>query len=304
MIDDRYYVKIIPYKGATVHRFMVRRRHIAIAGAVLAVLVLGSLAFAGIQTWRARAQVAALQVQAQKQRTSLRGINAQTSALRRALAHVQKQDEEIRQLIGAPAPVKHVIQKTAWVHGDSLAATQLRIASLRADAIAITYETSSVRSLALHVLHMRHLASLARAHLIAFIPSIDPVEGAPIIGCFCYRTYPDVEFHEGVDLAADYGQAVRAAAAGTVVSATYDGGYGNKIVIDHGNGYSTWYAHLSQMTVSVGEHVYKGEGIGEAGATGFATGPHLHYQVMHDGTPVNPTPFLTGVPANALAAAL
>lgn len=304
MIDDRYYVKIIPHKGETVHRFMIRRRHVAVAAAVFAILVLGSLAFAGIQTWRAHAQVAALQAQAQKQRSSLQGINRQTSDLRRALAHVQKQYEEIRQLIGAPAPVKPVVQKTAWVHGDSLRASQLRIAALRADAIATTHDANSVRSLALRVLNVRHIASMARARMIASIPSIDPVAGAPVTGCFCYRTYPDVEFHEGVDLAADYGQAVRASAAGTVVAAAYDGGYGNKIVIDHGNGYSTWYAHLSQMDVYVGEHVYKGEGIGDAGATGFATGPHLHYQIMHDGTPVDPTPFLTGVPANVLATAL
>jgi murein DD-endopeptidase MepM/ murein hydrolase activator NlpD len=151
------------------------------------------------------------------------------------------------------------------------------------------------------VINVRHLRELARTRLLAAIPSIDPVDGAPIVGCYCYRTYPDAEFHPGVDLAADYGETVRAAADGTVVANWYDGGYGIKIDIDHGNGYHTWYAHLSHAGVAVGAHVTKGEPIGLVGNTGFSTGPHLHYQIMYDGAPVNPTPFLNGVPANVLA---
>jgi murein DD-endopeptidase MepM/ murein hydrolase activator NlpD len=121
------------------------------------------------------------------------------------------------------------------------------------------------------------------------------------VGCFCYRTYPDTEFHPGVDLAADYGQTVRASAAGTVVSADWDGGYGKKVDIDHGNGYHTWYAHLSTFNVKAGQYVRKGEAIALAGSTGFSTGPHLHYQVMLNGKPVDPTPYLTGVPSQVLA---
>ena len=143
---------------------------------------------------------------------------------------------------------------------------------------------TTMRTLAMHVLNVRHLRDLARAQMIAAIPSIDPVDGAPIIGCYCYRTYPDVEFHPGVDLGADYGETVRASAAGTVVANGYDGGYGIKIDIDHGNGYHTWYAHLSRVLRCRSEpRVYKGEPIGLVGATGFATGPHLHYQIMYNG---------------------
>jgi murein DD-endopeptidase MepM/ murein hydrolase activator NlpD len=162
-------------------------------------------------------------------------------------------------------------------------------------------ESQGVKSLALRVLNMQHLRDLARAREVAAIPSIDPVDGAAVVGCFCYRSAPDSEFHEGVDLGADYGETVRAAAAGTVVANGYDGGYGIKVDIDHGNGYHTWYAHLSRTDVAVGQHVYKGETIAQVGATGFATGPHLHYQVMYQGRPVDPSPFLHGVPANVLA---
>ncbi|HLI96988.1 MAG TPA: M23 family metallopeptidase, partial [Candidatus Baltobacteraceae bacterium] len=102
-------------------------------------------------------------------------------------------------------------------------------------------------------------------------------------------------------LGADYGDVVRAAAAGTVVSADWDGGYGEKIDIDHGNGYHTWYAHLSKIEVQDGQFVHKGEEIGLVGSTGYSTGPHLHYQVMLNGQAVDPTPYLDGVPAKVLA---
>ena len=163
-------------------------------------------------------------------------------------------------------------------------------------------ESDSMRTLAMRVLNLRHIRDLERAQLIAAIPSIDPVDGASIVGCYCYRSYPDAEFHPGVDLGANYGESVRASAAGTVVANSWDGGYGIKIDIDHGNGYHTWYAHLSRADVAVGTKVYKGQTIGEVGSTGFSTGPHLHYQVMLNGSPVNPTPYLDGVPANVLAA--
>jgi murein DD-endopeptidase MepM/ murein hydrolase activator NlpD len=162
-------------------------------------------------------------------------------------------------------------------------------------------ESNRLRRLTMHVLNVRHLQELTRAKALASIPSIDPVDGAQVVGCYCYRSEPDNEFHPGVDLGADYGDVVHAAAAGTVASAGWDGGYGQKIDIDHGNGYHPWYAHLSKMEVQPGQYVHKGEEIGLVGSTGFSTGPHLHYQVMLNGSPVDPTPYLDGVPAKVLA---
>lgn len=302
MITDRYYVKIVPERGETVHRFQVRRRHMAAVLGALALVILGSIGFAFAEVIRARIEVSRLAAQAAAQQASLRQIDSQTEKLRKQMQHVQRQNTEIRQLIGAPPSSPPVRQKTSWARGQSLPAVAARVRALSDESSALIHESDTMRQLAMHVLNVRHLRDLARAQMIAAIPSIDPVDGAPIIGCYCYRTYPDVEFHPGVDLEADYGDTVRASAAGVIVANTYDGGYGIKIDIDHGNGYHTWYAHLSRVLVAVGAHVYKGEPIGLVGATGFATGPHLHYQIMYDGSPVNPTPFLDGVPANVLAA--
>ena len=83
--------------------------------------------------------------------------------------------------------------------------------------------------------------------------------------------------------------------------AGWAGDYGIKVDIDHGNGFHTWYCHLSRLAVSAGQHVAKGEPIAAVGSTGESTGPHLHYQVMHDNVAIDPLPFLHGVPASIMA---
>lgn len=99
-------------------------------------------------------------------------------------------------------------------------------------------------------------------------------------------------FHPGVDLAAPYGTPVYATAPGIVTFAGWDGGYGKIVRIDHGHGLSTGYAHLHRYTVVVGEKVAAGSMIGYIGTTGRSTGPHVHYEVRLNGTPVDPAAFL------------
>ena len=288
-LKERYFVKIVPQRGDVVHRFELTRRHIVAAACVLAGVLLGSLTFGAVQLWRAHAQVAALQTLAKKEQAQLQAMNQKASQISTQLQHVQKQNQEIQQLIG-------VAPKT-----QKMSEVRHNLDGLMAATAQTTEESDRLRRLTMHVLNVRHLQELARAKALAAIPSIDPVEGAQVVGCYCYRTEPDTEFHPGVDLGADYGDVVRAAAAGTVASADWDGGYGQKIDIDHGNGYHTWYAHLSKIEVQPGQYVHKGEEIGLVGSTGFSTGPHLHYQVMLNGATVDPTPYLDGVPAKVLA---
>ena len=112
-----------------------------------------------------------------------------------------------------------------------------------------------------------------------FGPRIDPITGNP-------------GFHTGVDLQATYGTPILACRSGTVVIASPQGGYGNAVVIDHAGGMATLYAHQSRMAVLPGQVVKAGDVIGYVGATGYATGPHLHFEVRLDGNPVNPVSFL------------
>jgi len=98
--------------------------------------------------------------------------------------------------------------------------------------------------------------------------------------------------HQGQDIACGYGTAIHAAKAGSVVFAGVMSGYGNVVIVDHGAGFSTLYAHQSRMAVHQGQHVNQGDVIGYVGSTGHSTGPHLHFETRFGGQARNPIPYL------------
>ena len=116
------------------------------------------------------------------------------------------------------------------------------------------------------------------------------------ISChFGPRTHPITGVysnHSGTDIAASYGSAIYACASGTVTTATYSTAYGNYVTINHGNGFSTLYGHMTRYTVSAGQYVTRGEIIGYVGSTGWSTGPHLHLTMYYNGSLVNPLNYL------------
>jgi murein DD-endopeptidase MepM/ murein hydrolase activator NlpD len=118
---------------------------------------------------------------------------------------------------------------------------------------------------------------------------------APISSPFGYRTHPVLGYrrlHAGMDFAGAYGSPIRAADAGTVIFAGWYGGYGNAVIISHGKGLTSLYGHSSQLFVSEGQTVQRGQQIAAVGSTGLSTGPHLHFEVRRDGTPTDPAVFL------------
>ena len=117
-----------------------------------------------------------------------------------------------------------------------------------------------------------------------------PASG-PKTSDYGWRTHPIFgtrRFHAGIDIGAGYGAQIVAAASGVVVSAGTQGGYGNTVVIDHGGGLATLYAHQSSFAVSSGAHVDRGDVIGYVGSTGYSTGPHLHFETRVNGAPRDP----------------
>jgi murein DD-endopeptidase MepM/ murein hydrolase activator NlpD len=134
----------------------------------------------------------------------------------------------------------------------------------------------------------------ARSWQKNIVPSMWPVNGV-LLSRFGERTDPfsgEGAIHAGVDISAPMGTPVHAAADGIVMRAEYYGGYGKLVVIDHGNGMSTRYGHLSRFDVVPGQEVRRGDVIAFSGATGRATSPHVHFEVRLGGAAVNPHPYL------------
>ncbi len=117
----------------------------------------------------------------------------------------------------------------------------------------------------------------------------------PITSPFGYRTHPifgTTIFHAGIDIGVDYGTPIHAADSGVVVYSGWISGYGNAVIIDHGGGVSTLYGHNQSLAVSEGQSVSKGSVVAYAGSTGNSTGPHCHFEVDVNGSPVNPMGYL------------
>ena len=156
-------------------------------------------------------------------------------------------------------------QKEAFIaEADALAAADARIRSQLAATQGATDATPSAQGL------------------------IWPVSG-PVTSPFGYRWG---RLHAGIDIAVPVGTPIHAAASGTVALAGWVDGYGNYTCVDHGGGLATCYAHQSSLAVSVGTHVTQGQVIGYSGNTGHSTGPHLHFEVRINGTPVDPLGYL------------
>jgi len=123
---------------------------------------------------------------------------------------------------------------------------------------------------------------------------VQPVNG-PITSNFGYRRHPVLgtgRLHAGTDFGAPAGAPIFAADSGTVIVAEWYGGYGNAVIVDHGNGLTTLYGHCSELYVTVGQGVQRGQPIAAVGSTGLSTGPHLHFEVRQQGEPVEPLAYL------------
>ena len=169
----------------------------------------------------------------------------------------------------------------------------------------ITAEGKLVRTFSETVAEYNYLRSsnrsrsdFARCWQLHMRPSIWPVEGVLMSG-FGERTDPfsgEGAYHTGVDISTPIGTPALATADGIVTFADREGGYGRLVIVDHGNGFETYYAHLSRFEVIAGREIRQGEPVGAVGASGRVTAPHLHYEVRVRKTPVKPYRFLSAKP--------
>lgn len=164
-------------------------------------------------------------------------------------------------------------------------------AQMEADLIA---ESNNVREMIQNRIRQQQSGGIDTPVVHGTGVFIWPCNG-PITSPFGYRTHPifgTTIYHAGIDIGVDYGTPIHAADGGTVIAAEWYGGYGNAVIIDHGNGLQSLYGHNSSLTVSVGETVSQGQVIAYAGSTGYSTGPHCHFEVRQNGEAVDPMGYL------------
>ena len=223
----------------------------------------------------AKVRVARDQVHATRERTKV--VRARVHSETRVIAvRTQQQRDMKSELLASQNKLsnKRSRQTTA------LKLTRKQEKELRSEAAALAAADAQIRG------------QLAAAQSSDTTPSasglIWPVNG-PVVSPFGYRWG---RLHAGIDIAVPYGTPIHAAAAGTVVLAGWVSGYGNYTCIDHGGGMATCYAHQSSYAVSQGASVSQGQVIGYVGCTGHCFGPHLHFEVRINGTPVDPLGYL------------
>jgi murein DD-endopeptidase MepM/ murein hydrolase activator NlpD len=243
-------------------------------------VVLGATSFSEFVA-RARMVSAIIQHDARLIRT----YTADRDQTARLAAQLEIQREEVRRLVAETEERQRLLA----AQGAEKRAILRRIVRERTvtEQAVRELEEDSARLEAL-IQRLQGAAGLAGGRrLTAFLL---PLRG-PFTSRFGLRAHPLFgrrHFHTGVDIAAPRGTPVRAAADGTVLYAGWYGGYGKLVVLDHGQGTSTLYGHLSQILVTSGQRVARGQLIGRVGSTGYSTGPHLHFEIRQNGRPVDP----------------
>jgi len=228
-------------------------------------------------------------------------LGQRVSTLSDTLAVISRRDDEVRLVaglealspevqragIGGPSgawPERERLINDGGVVGREALGVHVDLDALirRADVLATSFKEAA-ESLAAHT------------QQLAATPSIMPTTGFLTSRFSMIRYHPILHEnrpHEGIDITAAFGTQIIAPAAGRVIKVGYENGYGNMVVLDHGYGLETKYAHMSKTGVRVGQLVKRGDRLGWVGSTGLSTGPHLHYEVLVNGRPVDPLRYI------------
>ena len=235
----------------------------------------------------------------------LGGNNTLVGGLESARDQVDAEKDAIAKREGAVADAAQVLQQKS----DELAALRAAQAASQAAALSVRQQKSGALkgvNKDLAELERQENQILAESQALSGVVGGSgstgggsgslgwPVSG-PVVSPFGYRIHPILGYrklHTGIDIAVGYGVPIHSSAAGTVIYASWMGGYGNVIIVDHGDGLSTLYAHQSSLAVGSGAQVTRGQTVGYVGSTGFSTGPHLHFEVRVNGNPVDPMGYL------------
>jgi len=296
----RYTIVVADRKTGVYRRFTVNPRPLVATVAML--FVLPVLVGLGLK-WSARAEIAQLRASAQvldvenrSYRAATGALTSQLESLQAAISHVGERSAIDAATLKAMERLPALVKAQATGGPSAAPRSASLLPSLRGPDDTFGVLRDMLYSLESR-LRIVQVGVERRQALAAATPTIWPAHGW-LTDAFGNRTDPfngTTEFHSGLDISTDKGQPVYATANGTVQTAGWGNAYGNMIVLDHGFGLATRYAHLSRFNVHPGDVVTRGDVIGFVGSTGRATGDHVHYEVLANGETLNPLRFLTGL---------
>ncbi|MDD3926515.1 MAG: peptidoglycan DD-metalloendopeptidase family protein [bacterium] len=218
----------------------------------------------------------------------LKDFVRQKEALAATEREVAAKKQEVDRLKLQVSQKERVYRAQAWAEGATLQDIRTQRARYEQELAQLEISSNQVERM------LRRLMNTPRGRRRSAVvwkgSFILPVNGR-ITSEFGYRTHPIFRtrrLHTGIDIAVPMGTPVHAAAAGEVIHTGSWGGYGQVVIIDHGGGLSTLYAHNSRIAAHAGQRVRQGQTVAYAGSTGFSTGPHVHFEVRRNGVPVNP----------------
>ena len=211
------------------------------------------------------------------------------------MSDIQQRDDNLYRVMLQADPIADPVRKAGY-GGTNRYEELMDMAN--ADLVVNTTQKMDMldRQLYIQSQSFDEVGALCKEHddMLKCIPAIQPVSNKDLkktasgYGDRVDPIYKSTKFHEGMDFSANIGTPIYATGNGTVTKAGWQSGYGRVVVINHGYGYETLYAHMNKINVRVGQKVTRGEVIGEVGNTGKSTGPHLHYEVHVKGRVVNP----------------
>jgi murein DD-endopeptidase MepM/ murein hydrolase activator NlpD len=304
MFSRRYTIIVADRTSGVVRRVTISLRPVLLS--VFATMTLPVLIGMGA-AWKSKSDVGALhEVQATLElenanyRAATNALAGQIESLQTALSDMGAQSALDPNVARAMDKLPSLVKARAMGGGTEVhksAQTTLSVMTSPEDTFGLLRTLLSAIESGLNSMR---LSVERRNALAAATPSIWPAHGwlSSTTGARRDPVTGEPEFHSGLDIAGEKGQPVYATAAGRVSSAGYQGAYGKLVVIDHDFGLETRYGHLLDFKVKAGDQVNRGDVIGRVGATGRATGYHLHYEVLANGKLLNPLQLLTQVPRN------
>ena len=243
-------------------------------------------------------RIAQLQKENSLLEQQLKQMTDQIASLRAKINNIEKIDDELRTQIDVP-PIADDVRKVGIGGSDVFQFSSVKLNDPELESLISQNQSVLARlerEIKLEEESFKELLTTMKRKedSLRFLPAIKPVPNARLTDGFGKRRHPILKRimpHHGIDLAANRGTPILAAADGYVTFTGRNGGYGLFVVIDHKYGFKTKYGHLQKIYVRRGQFVKRGDKIGEVGNTGLSTAPHLHYEVHYHGKPVNPTQF-------------